>query len=251
MLNKDFEKIFNLSKKTGDKFIVLPEFGDPFVIVPFREYEKILNFTPDITNLTEEELLDKINRDIAIWKDSQKDFDSDWLPDSFSAEDIHQDDLPFEENEENEAWENPLTKDPFAYEPIPPWLEDEINDENLNDEYNFKPVTAMDLNKDFYEEKKENIENLEKPTEDYLPEPIETPSEPAEEIWFQPAPRKENTNSENLKYENIPPPPDLSPSAVMPEKVEPTPVIDLSFDDNTKAGETPATEDEFAEEPVY
>lgn len=247
MLNKDFEKIFNLSKKTGDKFIVLPELGDPFVIIPFRDYEKILNFIPDVANLTEEELLDKINRDIAIWKDSQKDFDSEWLANDFSAEDLYKNNSTSIEDEEN--WQNPLAEEPFEYAPIKPWLEDEITAEDLLEEENdLKPLTEMDLDKNFEEEEKENTKNSL--TESEIEQP-DTSFEPTKEIWFQPAPRKENTNSEKLKYENIPPPPDLNPSAVMPEKVEPTPIIDLSFDENTKASEATETEDEFSEEPVY
>lgn len=250
MLSQNFEKIFNLSKKTGDKFIVLPEFGDPFVIIPFRDYEKILSFTPDIANLTEEELLDKINRDIAIWKDSQNDQEPDWLPDAFSTSNLYENEYLSNVDEKN--WDKSLTDEPFEYAPIKPWLD--ITDEeakenelvnNDDEEYDFRPAKEMDLNKDFNEEKKENIKNL---LANFAIDQTESTLESSQEIWFQPAPKKNNNNSENLKYEDIPPPPDLSPSAVIPDK--PTPIIDLSFEDN-KVAETTPSEDEFNEEPVY
>ncbi len=69
-------KIISLAQKTGDKIIVL----DPqnpqnvFVLLPIEEYEKTIDKKSQIKDLTEDELIDKINRDIAIWK-SEQNFD--------------------------------------------------------------------------------------------------------------------------------------------------------------------------------
>lgn len=70
------KKIINLAKKTGDKIIAFdsdnPE--EAYVVMNLEDYEKIIEFkNVDIRSLTEDELIDKINRDIAIWK-SQNDF---------------------------------------------------------------------------------------------------------------------------------------------------------------------------------
>jgi len=64
------QKAINLAKKTGDRIIVFdqPRSQAPFVILPLEEYEKIVTGTSEVRGLTEDELLDKINRDIAIWK---------------------------------------------------------------------------------------------------------------------------------------------------------------------------------------
>lgn len=66
-------KITKLLSK-GEKIIVVNEQADPqFVIMNIGDYEKIINNCDlDIKGLTEEELLAKINRDIAIWKSIQE-----------------------------------------------------------------------------------------------------------------------------------------------------------------------------------
>lgn len=73
MFNQDFEKILDLVKKTGDKIVVMPEFAAPFVVVPFEQYESLLANRIDYSEMSEEEILHKVNRDIALWKQSQRD----------------------------------------------------------------------------------------------------------------------------------------------------------------------------------
>ena len=69
----NFEKLLNLIKKTGDKAIMLNENGDPgYVIMSVNDYEDLILGKSGVSGLTESELLDKINRDIAVWKDSQE-----------------------------------------------------------------------------------------------------------------------------------------------------------------------------------
>ncbi|MFA6228453.1 MAG: hypothetical protein WC668_04720 [Patescibacteria group bacterium] len=66
-------KLVNLLKKTGDKAIVLDEHGEPgYVIMTVADYEDLILGKSGVSGLTEDELLDKINRDIAIWKDNQE-----------------------------------------------------------------------------------------------------------------------------------------------------------------------------------
>lgn len=64
------QKAINLAKKTGDRLIVFdhPRSQSPFVIMPLEEYEKMAVGQSEVRGLTEDELLDKINRDIAVWK---------------------------------------------------------------------------------------------------------------------------------------------------------------------------------------
>ena len=69
----NFEKLLNLLKKTGDKAIILDQNGNPgYVIMSVNDYEDLILGKSGVSGLTESELLDKINRDIAIWKDSQE-----------------------------------------------------------------------------------------------------------------------------------------------------------------------------------
>ncbi|MFA5047911.1 MAG: hypothetical protein WC516_02610 [Patescibacteria group bacterium] len=70
---ENLKKIVNLLKKTGDKAIILDENGDPsYVIMTLGDYEGLILGKAEVKGLTEDELLDKINRDIAIWQDNQK-----------------------------------------------------------------------------------------------------------------------------------------------------------------------------------
>ncbi len=74
MLNQ-LERAINVTKKTGDKLIIFdsskPE-EEAQVIMPLSSYEKLIEARRDIKDLTEDELLDKINRDIAIWRSEQE-----------------------------------------------------------------------------------------------------------------------------------------------------------------------------------
>lgn len=72
-MNKQLRKAISLAKKTGDRLIVYDSSNqeDPFVVMSFDEYEKMVTTRSEVRGLTEDELLDKINRDIAIWKSEQ------------------------------------------------------------------------------------------------------------------------------------------------------------------------------------
>jgi glucan-binding YG repeat protein len=72
-MQNQLEKAINLSRKTGDRLIVFDSVRseNPFVVMNLDEYEKMMTGTSQVRGLTEDELLDKINRDIAIWKSDQ------------------------------------------------------------------------------------------------------------------------------------------------------------------------------------
>ena len=68
------EKVLNLIKKTGDKCIILDTEGNPgYLVMTLKDYEKLLLGKRDLENLTEDELLDRINRDVAVWRAAQED----------------------------------------------------------------------------------------------------------------------------------------------------------------------------------
>lgn len=70
---ESIQKVINLIKKTGDKVVILDKIGGlDCVIMTINDYEKLVLGKADIMGLTETELLDKINRDIEIWKGSQE-----------------------------------------------------------------------------------------------------------------------------------------------------------------------------------
>lgn len=68
------ERFINLINKTGDKLIVYDRHNpdDSFVLVGLNEYERMFTGVNEVKDLTEEELIDRINRDIVFWKSNQK-----------------------------------------------------------------------------------------------------------------------------------------------------------------------------------
>ncbi len=95
MLAKELKKIFELAKRNGDRFIVYdsnsPE--DSFVLMDLNSYESLLNSKNKqkevqleksikkdekgekktiIEDLTEEDLTDRINREISLWKNEEE-----------------------------------------------------------------------------------------------------------------------------------------------------------------------------------
>jgi hypothetical protein len=72
-MRDQFQRAVNLIRKTGDRMIVFDSAkrDDGFVVMAMDEYERLALRNVDVRNLTEDELLDKINRDIAVWKSEQ------------------------------------------------------------------------------------------------------------------------------------------------------------------------------------
>ncbi|NTW22800.1 hypothetical protein HGA34_04670 [Candidatus Falkowbacteria bacterium] len=77
-MSNQLEKALALCKKTGDRIIVFesPQAENPFVLMNLTDYEKIAVSGSEVRGLTEAELLDKINRDIALWKSEQETLES-------------------------------------------------------------------------------------------------------------------------------------------------------------------------------
>ena len=107
-MNFPWKKVFALIQKTGDKCLVVdPESEEIFVVMTLRNYEKILGKKQSVADLTEEELLDKINRDIAMWQTSKdiencdcRESHADALSDEVEAEDSAEDERYYLESVE-------------------------------------------------------------------------------------------------------------------------------------------------------
>ncbi|MFZ5364449.1 MAG: hypothetical protein ACOZAG_03130 [Patescibacteria group bacterium] len=81
-----FERLFSLIKKTGDKVVFYDSVkGDAYVMMRMEDYERIKENTPpgeDLTNFCVPDKIEKINQDIAMWREEVK----DKVPDVFPQE---------------------------------------------------------------------------------------------------------------------------------------------------------------------
>ena len=68
-----FNRIKNWLEKNNGKYVIANEQGQPlYVIMQAEEYDRLLeNKSNNPSNLTREELIERINQDIDIWKSSQ------------------------------------------------------------------------------------------------------------------------------------------------------------------------------------
>lgn len=75
----NLDRLLNLAQKTGNGLIVYDQSeGRHFAIVDINEYERLIETEdyscadcPDVGELTERELIDKINSDLALWRSKQ------------------------------------------------------------------------------------------------------------------------------------------------------------------------------------
>ncbi len=104
-MKSQLEKAIELAQKTGDRIIVVDDNNDSaLVLMGLDEYSDLVNIREDIfdenldiKSLTEEELLDKINRDIVMWQERNKEEDIKTMEDDFL----------FSKNDEEEAVDDP------------------------------------------------------------------------------------------------------------------------------------------------
>jgi len=152
-MNNNLDKVLDLIKKTGDKAIIVPEFSDPYVIMPIDQYEQIVSVKVNYAEMTEQEILSSVNREISLWKQSQRELgfnpDMDFIHDinNIDSNDIDDDDFFSDEDDYN---------DNYNYEEVPPPPDLPVKNSSL-------PIIDMSF-KDSDVEKQEN---------DFLVEPIE------------------------------------------------------------------------------
>jgi len=134
------KKVIKLIQKTGDKCIILDEQNEPIVLMDLGEYEKLNFHHSEVTNLSQEELLDKINREIAIWRETnQEKEEANTLALDFSekisdnkANLIEKQQKILEDNSKEKENDNP----PFE----PEGQVNSLNQVEDNDEYLVEPV---------------------------------------------------------------------------------------------------------------
>ena len=66
------QRAINLIKKTGDRLLISDVSENVYAVMALDQYEDLIHERSGVRGLTEDGLLDKINRDIAIWKSDQE-----------------------------------------------------------------------------------------------------------------------------------------------------------------------------------
>ncbi len=99
-----FERLFNLIKRTGDKVVFYDSVkGEAYVIMKMEDYEKLAENSPageDLTNFRVPDKIEKINQDIAMWREETK-----------STVDVippQEDEIPEKKEEESQFYFEPV-----------------------------------------------------------------------------------------------------------------------------------------------
>lgn len=163
-MEQGLQRVLNLAKKTGDNVIVFDSLNpdNSYVILAINKYEDLLEEAGYQDFLTEEEMTDKINRDIDPWDIN----DEDWNPEDIDVKDflpkhLFGDDEPDETEDEDTEDEdvNYLypTEDEFTS------LRDESRPSSLAEESSFAEPIEDELVEDYQEPKVASVENYSVP----------------------------------------------------------------------------------------
>jgi len=74
-MDSQLDKILKFIRRSGDKVIVLKD-DEEFIVSSLDDYTRLLENNKQLNGLSEAQMLDKINSDIALWRQSQKEFNS-------------------------------------------------------------------------------------------------------------------------------------------------------------------------------
>ncbi|MAG28724.1 hypothetical protein CL632_01060 [bacterium] len=131
-MQESMQKVFELINKTGDRCIVVsPDSDEAYAILSLQEYERLVMAKEQVSELSEDELLDKINRDIAVWKSQQTDQDHEHILQEAQSQESEPETSEFSDNlanisqntDEYRHWDKDfndeeLEEEPFYFEKV-------------------------------------------------------------------------------------------------------------------------------------
>ena len=85
------QEVLDLVRETGDRVVIFDTNGEPFMLMNLASDRSLLKEEVKVANLSEEEILEKVNRLIAAWKVSQPDL-ADYDLAQFRVDSIRQKD---------------------------------------------------------------------------------------------------------------------------------------------------------------
>src|SRR3989344_757656 len=110
--------VIELINSTGDRCVVLDAEGRPaYVLLSFEQYQQLLERRSAVVGMTERELMEKINRDIADWKGSQAGQLDVQIAEKKPQQKSGFQEAKYSENSLNQA-ENRTPADQYDFEPI-------------------------------------------------------------------------------------------------------------------------------------
>ena len=66
------DRLINLASRTGDRLIIHNLAGKDMVMMNVEQYEDLIFQPNSVYDLTSDELIDRINRDISVWRSNQE-----------------------------------------------------------------------------------------------------------------------------------------------------------------------------------
>lgn len=201
-------KVLNFVRRTGDK-VILFEGESEFVIMNLDDYEKVMKGGEDIRDMSEDELMKKINREIALWRESQA-----------------EDDREFQAEQLNKPYYDKL--DDFGDKEEDVFDFKESTDNKYGDEKGKREFDNFEI--DEFDEDSEDFEFVDNYLDDVEEEEIDEDEGPVNvnnfgyqnpsdtsrnNNPFSPRLGKNDINKDeeegwNKNYSNIPPPPDVT-----------------------------------------
>jgi len=78
MKNSQLNRVIKLMRRTGDRVVIMDnESEEVVVLLDMDNYEKLLSGERRVEELSEEELLEKINREVGLWREHNDDSEFD------------------------------------------------------------------------------------------------------------------------------------------------------------------------------
>jgi hypothetical protein len=74
MISEELKKIIDAS---GGKYIIVENGKPEYVVAAWKDFQETCARRNDLRSLTEEELIDKINKDISLWREGQNQENAD------------------------------------------------------------------------------------------------------------------------------------------------------------------------------
>jgi len=85
MLSKELKEIIDIA---GGRYIIVENGKPAYIVMSFREYKEAILGRKKLRTLTEKELIDKINSDIALWREGRKNSEEALVDEIEKLEDI-------------------------------------------------------------------------------------------------------------------------------------------------------------------